>query len=103
MSERLRSEQIGHVVEPSIATERRIGSVPAEKSGIRTGDIIVAVDGVEVQSEEQLLQQAKGWKPKQIVALSLARDDQPRTVDVELMSVVELIGLRATGETGEQK
>ena len=74
----------------------------AEQSGIRVGDIIQQVDGIEVQSAEHLLRQAKGWKPNQVVAVSLLQDGQEHAIEVELLSIADLIGLRAAAERPDE-
>ena len=57
---------------------------PAEKVGLRRGDIILAVDGYEISSHEQLRSRLAALGPGIRVRLRLWRDRATKTVEVRL-------------------
>ena len=57
---------------------------PAEKAGLRRGDIILAVDGYEISSHEQLRSRLAALGPGIRVRLRLWRDRATKTVEVRL-------------------
>ena len=57
---------------------------PAEKAGFRRGDIILAVDGYEISSREQLGSRLAALSPGIRVRLRLWRNRAPKTVEVRL-------------------
>ena len=57
---------------------------PAEKAGLRRGDIILAVDGYEISSHEQLRSRLAALGPGARVRLRLWRDRATKTVEVRL-------------------
>jgi membrane-associated protease RseP (regulator of RpoE activity) len=61
----------------------------AEKAGLKAGDVVVAVDGVEVASVGKLRRALAGDKPeadKRKVTLTIVRDKHEQTLTVELDS-----------------
>lgn len=57
---------------------------PAARSGIRTYDLIVSADGVEVRSDEDLIRYIAGRTPGTTTTLGLLRDGARRAVTVKL-------------------
>ncbi|HXN31381.1 MAG TPA: PDZ domain-containing protein, partial [Polyangiaceae bacterium] len=65
---------------------------PAEKAGIKSGDVIVAVDGQDVPHSEDLPRMVAPHKPGSHARVTILRDKQTQNVDV---------ALAALGEQGE--
>jgi len=65
-----------------------VGSVasgsPAADAGLRSGDLVTAVDGTEITSGDGLVAQIAGHKPGDRVSLTVHRDSQTSSVDVTL-------------------
>jgi serine protease Do len=57
---------------------------PAERAGLRDGDIILAFDGARVERSAQLRRLAAGTRPGTKVVLSVWRNGATRQVDVTL-------------------
>jgi serine protease Do len=83
----------------ALVEEVEAGS-PAEKAGVRQGDVIVAVDGQEVPHSEDLPRLVARHSPGTQVKLAVMRDRQKRDVDVTLAALKD-DGERA--ETGSQE
>lgn len=66
----------------------QVGSVvpgsAAERAGLREGDIILAVDGVELTDWRALTQSIQNRRPGEEVRLTYLRDDERRTLTVTL-------------------
>jgi serine protease Do len=62
---------------------------PAEKAGIRSGDVIVAVDGQDVPHAEDLPRLVARHAPGTQVKLGVVRERQKRDVDVTLAALKE--------------
>ena len=71
---------------------------PAEKAGVKRGDVIVSVDGVPVDDGNVLRNRIASTRPGSTVALGLLRDGASKTVRVELR---ELPSGRAAAEKSE--
>ncbi len=56
----------------------------ADKAGIKSGDLIVAVDGVPVRSFDELRGMASGYNPGDKVVVEINRDGKVLDVDVTL-------------------
>jgi serine protease Do len=67
--------------------EEAEGGSPAEKAGIKSGDVIVAVDGQDVPHSEELPRMIAQHKPGSHVKLTILRDRQSRDVDVALVAL----------------
>ncbi|RME29173.1 MAG: DegQ family serine endoprotease, partial [Candidatus Zixiibacteriota bacterium] len=57
---------------------------PADKAGVKSGDLIVAVDGHKIESSGQLRSQIASTAPGTTVVLSVIRDGSPMDIRVKL-------------------
>ena len=57
---------------------------PAEKAGMKAGDILLKMDGVELKSKEQFQELLKEKAPDDRVALELLRGGKPETLTLRL-------------------
>ncbi|MBA3604406.1 MAG: site-2 protease family protein [Actinomycetota bacterium] len=57
---------------------------PADVAGIRSGDVIVAVDGVAVEEATELGPLVRSYEPGDDVAIELIRDGAPLTIETGL-------------------
>jgi serine protease Do len=62
---------------------------PADKAGIKSGDVIVAVDGRDVPHSEDLPRDIASHQPGTHVKLSVLHEKQKRDVDVALAPLAE--------------
>ncbi|MBV9077597.1 MAG: Do family serine endopeptidase [Methylobacteriaceae bacterium] len=60
------------------------GSTPAAKAGIRSGDVITAVNGEPVSDARELTRKIAGMRPGTKVEIGYLRDGQTRNASVEL-------------------
>lgn len=58
---------------------------PAEKAGIKTGDIIVEYNGKKVDEPSSLRNMVAGTAPNEKVTLKIIRDSKPMTMDVVIV------------------
>lgn len=68
---------------------------PADDAGLRSGDIITAVDGTEITSAEELVETIQSYAPGDEVTLTILRRQQEREITVTL-------GEKPEDETGFQ-
>jgi putative serine protease PepD len=61
---------------------------PAEDSGLRTGDVVVAVDEVPIEDGVALIVAIRTHQPGEVVDMQVERDGRTLTVQVELDSKV---------------
>ncbi|MFI5876054.1 trypsin-like peptidase domain-containing protein [Streptomyces sp. NPDC051445] len=59
---------------------------PADRAGIRAGDVITAVDGRRVHSGEELIVRTRAHRPGERLALTVERDGRERTLSLVLGS-----------------
>jgi photosystem II stability/assembly factor-like uncharacterized protein len=57
---------------------------PAAKAGLKSGDIVLAVESKPIFTYDQLVRQVRGHKPGDKVALKTVRDRQPKDVTLTL-------------------
>jgi len=57
---------------------------PAEASGLQSGDVIVAIDGREVNAKSDLSMLILPYSPGETITLSVLRDGETREVDLTL-------------------
>jgi S1-C subfamily serine protease len=64
----------------------RIGDVypdsPAQRAGIKPGDVITSFDGKKIESFDDLTRQLVPHKPGDEVVVQILRDDKPMTLTV---------------------
>jgi len=71
---------------------------PAEKAGIRSGDVIVAFNGKEIKDEHDLPQAVASTKPGSAVDVRLLRDGKETTVPVTIAEMEGEPGKPAGGQ-----
>ncbi len=69
--------------EGTIVAEAQPGS-PADKAGIKTGDIILKVDGTNVKGPKALAKIIAGYDPDETAQLTIFRDGKNQQIDVKL-------------------
>jgi serine protease Do len=57
---------------------------PGEKAGLKTGDVITAIDGKKIEGSDDLTMNVIGHQPGSAVTLDVVRDSKPMTVKVTL-------------------
>jgi S1-C subfamily serine protease len=57
---------------------------PAEKAGLKSGDVIVKVQDKPVKTRDELMEIMHKTKPGDKLAVTVKRDDKEQTVDVTL-------------------
>ncbi|MGB9757430.1 MAG: Do family serine endopeptidase [Candidatus Bipolaricaulaceae bacterium] len=92
--------QLG-VREGALVTEVVAGS-PAAKAGIRSGDVIVQVDGQKIKNSNDLQMAIMYRKPGERVTVTLVRDKRTMTVDV-VLEERPAEGKATPGQTGVSK
>ena len=65
----------------------------AEIAGVKSGDIITNVNGVEVKSVAQLQEQVGRYRPGDKVSINIIRNDKKQTLNVELKNRQGGVGL----------
>lgn len=78
---------------------------PAEKGGIETGDVIVKVNGVRLESGRQLPTLVAGLQPNKTVPIDVIRDGKPKTLRVtigEMPGNAGGVAAPGPGRKGEQ-
>ena len=74
--------------EPKIASVREGG--PADKAGLKAGDLILQVNGERVHQSDDVNQILSGYTPGQTVTLEVQRGDEILEVKVKLVRRSEL-------------
>lgn len=73
--------------EPGVVGQRVVEVVvdgPADEAGLRIGDLIVAIDGEEIDSDTPLLNLLFDYAPGDTVALTVDRDGESLTIEIVL-------------------
>ena len=60
------------------------GDGPAEKAGVKAGDVIIDINGKPVQSRDELVQTVMALKPGTTVPMKVLRDKQEKTLNVTI-------------------
>jgi serine protease Do len=78
---------------------------PAEKAGIKPGDVVVALNGRPVNDNNQLTRDVGAIQPGQTVKLDVFREGKDRTVEVKLGDRPDEVEVaqRGRGQGSEQK
>jgi len=69
-----------------VLVARVVSDGPADRAGLRRGDIIVSVGGRNVTSPASLSNRVRAYRPGQYVAVKVMRDGRERTFNVRLGS-----------------
>jgi serine protease DegQ len=78
------AEAFGLEVEEGVAVESVFSGGPAEGAGLRGGDVIVAIEGEETPTVEDLFGRLRDFEPGETVTLEIVRGDDRRSVEVTL-------------------
>jgi hypothetical protein len=70
---------------PGVKVEAVVPGSPAEKGGVRPGDVVLKLDGKEVANLRDFSEKLKGRQPGQVVRATLRRDGKEVEVDVTLV------------------
>ena len=76
---------------------------PAAKAGIKSGDVILAVDGQRLKDARDLSRRTAAQKPGATIKLTLSRDGKERTVDVTLAKLPDEKRAERTVPKGESE
>jgi serine protease Do len=71
---------------------------PADKVGIRSGDVVVSVDGSDVERAQDLSRLVARHAPGSTVRLSVLRDKAPKSFNVTLDALKDDVGKDAADE-----
>ena len=74
---------------------------PAEKAGVKAGDVITAVDGEPVTDPHELAKRIAALGPKKTATLAIVRNGSPMTLDVTLAAMPADKTIVANRDTGE--
>jgi S1-C subfamily serine protease len=78
------SEYFGVDKGTGLLVERIEEGSPAEKAGLRVGDVIISADGERLESTQELSELIQDKKEGDKVTIEFIRDKKKRTVDVEV-------------------
>jgi S1-C subfamily serine protease len=74
-----------HLEEPGVVIVEVLADSPAERAGLQEGDVIIAVDGQELDAETALSDLIADREPGDTVSITIERQgDEPREITVEL-------------------
>ncbi|MCA9326934.1 PDZ domain-containing protein, partial [Candidatus Saccharibacteria bacterium] len=68
----------------SLGSEAIVSGGPADKAGLKEGDVITKVDGTAIDEKNSLLAALGSHKPGDTVTLTVVRDGKTITVEVTL-------------------
>lgn len=71
-------------VEGGLSVDKVGRESPAEKAGLKSGDILLKMDGIDLKTKEQFQGMLKEKAPDDRVALELLRDGKPETLTLRL-------------------
>jgi serine protease Do len=74
--------------------------MPADKAGLKPGDIITSIDGRSIKDGDDLVGDISARKPGSTVQLGYIRDGKPATATVSIIDRAEME--RAQGQPGEE-
>ena len=70
---------------PGVKVGGVVPGSPAEKAGLKTGDVVLKLDGKEVANLRDFSEKLKGMNPGQEVTVTLSRDGMETVVPVVLV------------------
>lgn len=76
----------GALVYASNGSEAVISGSPADKAGIKKGDIIIKIDGKEVNEDNSIANVLQSHNPGDKIKLTIVRDDEEMDIEVTLGS-----------------
>ena len=71
---------------------------PADKGGVKSGDVIVAVAGRELENPRHLPSIVAGLKPGAVAELEVVRDGKPMTLKIEIGEMPDNLAGASSGE-----
>ncbi len=86
----------------AIVSEPQKGS-PADKAGIRSGDVITAVDGKKIKGSKELAKLIASYSPKEKAAISIWRNGGAKEIIVELGKLPGSQKVAARAPSGESE
>lgn len=75
---------------------------PADKAGIKSGDIILSVNGTKAESREKIQGLIKPFKPGDKITLEIKRGEETKKIEVKLGSRSEIFANQPGGRTDFQ-
>lgn len=78
------AEQIGSKREKGVVVARLVRGGPADAAGLETGDILLAIDGRNLDSADQAVRQIATLKPGSAVKITVEREGKPQTLSVKI-------------------
>jgi S1-C subfamily serine protease len=82
-------------VEKGVLVKEVVEDSPAEKAGIKAGDVIIRFDGEEVEDSEGLTEEVRDHDPEDEVEVVVVRDKKQKTIKVTLGKTKEKQLLRS--------
>ncbi len=67
-----------------VVVEDLLEDTPAAKSGLKKGDVLLAIDGADVTDLPSAIRAVRASKPGQSLSLRIRRDDRPREIKVRV-------------------
>ena len=75
--------------------------LPADQAGIQRGDVVIAVDGKEVQSRNEVVHLISSKKPGAVVKLTLLRNGKELTINAKLADRAQNLPQQYAEKEGE--
>lgn len=85
----------------AVALRSVVEDGPADRAGLKAGDVILEVDGEEVSSTRALIRRVQARKAGDEVALKIERDGETRDVTVKLGERPAMGGMRLSLKVGD--
>lgn len=83
-SSELRGTRAGERYDQAIRIDRVFGNSPAQNAGLRSGDLIVAIDGRTPATASTFSRTVNNLNPNEPLRLTVLRDGNPRTVTMRI-------------------
>ena len=88
------AKRLGHETQRGALVVRVFSGSPAERAGLKAGDVITAVAGKSVESREEFSTYTATIAAGQPLAITIARDGSPRTITLQPVDPPGGLGLR---------
>jgi len=69
---------------PGVKVSGLVPGSPAEKAGIKDGDVVTQIDGKNVANLQEYSNILRGLSPGQVVTIVIARGSETLTLDIAL-------------------